>query len=387
MATVSRHAAATPRAPPAFVVYALHISMLVHLHRHVLRLDFIDTCLLTSWDVCPCRDRLCTPLFSLFLFLTSRRQHIMSQEEAVPRFDFNEGTGVALGTLPCFTSVSTRGAAGKALEAALEPLHRIAYGRAGNNGKRRAALAGFKGFPLPMETEVSEKIAKLTKDRLRAVIKALGINVHISLSHAEVAAGVTKFLMAPRDDDKFKGSRPAQAKPKKASPEKRPASADPVDEPDVKKLRPDLRAPSSVPAAPAASPASATSAGPSDDAVLVQVYRRVLTMTPDDRAVLGVKALRTSLEKHFKLADGGLRHKKGIITTAASECVRALKEAEMRAAAAAVQHLGSACATSPPTGTEETAPPAPSALKVLDNAVPASTAYAAPCDPQKQQEC
>ncbi|TPP46314.1 hypothetical protein CGC21_5065 [Leishmania donovani] len=264
----------------------------------------------------------------------------MSQEEAESRFDFNEGTGVTLGSLPCFTTVPTRGAAGKALEAALEPLHRIAYGRAGNNGKRRAALASFKGFPASMEAEVAEKIAKLTKDRLRDVIKALGINVHISLSHAEVAAGVTKFLMAPRDDGRFKVSSPAAAKSKKVSPVKRPAPAGPDDESEV--------------------------------------YRRVLAMTPEDRAVLGVKALRTSLEEHFKLAAGGLRHKKGIITTAASECVRALKEAEMRAAAAAVQGVSDALSTSSPTSAEQTAAPAPSGPEVLDSTAPAPVASPTP---------
>ncbi|CAJ1987399.1 hypothetical protein conserved [Leishmania donovani] len=302
----------------------------------------------------------------------------MSQEEAESRFDFNEGTGVTLGSLPCFTTVPTRGAAGKALEAALEPLHRIAYGRAGNNGKRRAALASFKGFPASMEAEVAEKIAKLTKDRLRDVIKALGINVHISLSHAEVAAGVTKFLMAPRDDGRFKVSSPAAAKSKKVSPVKRPAPAGPDDESEVKKSRPEPPALSSAAAAPAASSASAASAGPSDDAVLVEVYRRVLAMTPEDRAVLGVKALRTSLEEHFKLTAGGLRHKKGIITTAASECVRALKEAEMRAAAAAVQGVSDALSTSSPTSAEQTAAPAPSGPEVLDSTAPAPVASPTP---------
>ncbi|AIN96700.1 hypothetical protein LPMP_141220 [Leishmania panamensis] len=277
----------------------------------------------------------------------------MSQEEAEPRFDFNEGTGAALGSLPCFTAVSTRGAAGKALEAALEPLHRIAYGRAGSSGKRRAALASFKGCPMSMEAEVSEKIAKLTKDRLRDVIKALGINVHISLSHAEVAAGVAQFLMAPRDDGKFKHSGSAAAK-SKTSPAKRPASVNPDDEPLTKKLHQEL--PASLSAVEAsATKVPAASAVPSDDAVLVEVYRRVLAMTPEDRAVLGVKALRTSLEQHFKLAAGGLRHKKGIITTAASDCVRALKEAEMRAAAAAVQRIGDAPASSTPEASDSTA--------------------------------
>ncbi|KAG5483237.1 hypothetical protein CUR178_04816 [Leishmania enriettii] len=303
----------------------------------------------------------------------------MLQEEDLPRFDFSEGTGAALGSLPCFAAVSTRSAAGKALEAALEPLHRIAYGRAGNSGKRRAALADFKGFPMSMEAEVSEKIAKLTKDRLRNIIKALGINVHISLAHAEVAAGVAKFLMAPRDDGKLKGSTPVAAKLKKGPPVKRAAPADPDDEPLVTKSRPEpLTASSTAVAsavrAPAAPPASPDSAGPSDDAVLVEVYRRVLAMTPEDRAVLGVKALRTSLEEHFKLAAGGLRRKKDIITTAASECVRALKEAEMRAATAAVQNAGDAPYAALSTSAEQMAAPAPCAPEIPDNSTPAPVA-------------
>ncbi|KAG5509461.1 hypothetical protein JKF63_06771 [Porcisia hertigi] len=271
----------------------------------------------------------------------------MSQEEETARFDFNEGAGTALGSLPCFTAVSTRGAAGKALEAALEPLHRIVYGRAGNNGKRRAALERFKGCPASMEAEVSEKISKLTKDRLRDVIRALGINVHISLPHAQVAAGVVKFLMAPRDDGKIKGSLPAAPKTKKEYSAKRSASPDTDGKPLMKKVRaetptPSSAAPPSAVKSPPSSPAPAASAGPSDEAVLVEVYRHVLSMTPEDRAVLGVKALRTNLEAHFKLVAGGLRHKKDIITSAASDCVRALKEAEMRAAAAALQNLDGA---------------------------------------------
>ncbi|KAG5483374.1 hypothetical protein LSCM1_04922 [Leishmania martiniquensis] len=306
----------------------------------------------------------------------------MSQEDDLPRFDFSEGAGVALGSLPCFTAVSTRGAAGKALEAALEPLHRIAYGRAGNAGKRRAALAHFKGFPMSMEAEVSEKMSKLTKDRLRDVIKALGINVHISLTHAEVAAGVAKFLMAPRDDGRLKGNSPTAARSKKGSPAKRSAPADSADEPLVKKSRPEPLTPSSTVAAsavkaPDTSASPPDSAGPSDDAVLVEVYRRVLAMTPEDRAVLGVKALRTGLEEHFKLAAGGLRHKKGIITTAASDCVRALKEAEMRAAAAALQSASDAPDTATATIAEQTTalpPSVPSALEIPDGSPPAPAA-------------
>lgn len=371
------YAAATSLAPSASAFCSLRISLPAHFLIHVLRDAYIDNSLLAWCGARPFLDRLRLLLLSPLCrcpFSARCDERMSEEEEAESRFDFNEGAGVALGTLPCFTTVSTRGAAGKALEAALEPLHRIAYGRAGNNGKRRAALAGFKGFPVSMEAEVAEKIAKLTKDRLRDVIKALGINVHISLSHAEVAAGVTKFLMAPRDDGKFKGSSPAAAKSKKVSSLKRPAPADPDDEPEVKRSRPEPPELSSAAAAPVASSVFATSAGPSDDAVLVEVYRRVLAMTPEDRAVLGVKALRTSLEAHFKLAAGGLRHKKGIITTAASECVRALKEAEMRAAAAAVQSVSDALPSSSPTSAEQTAAPAPSAPEVVESTAPAPVA-------------
>lgn len=313
------------------------------------------------------------------------------QQQLVPRFALSEGAGVALGTLPCFTAVSTRGAAGKALESALEPVHRIVYGRPGTAGKRRSALVAFQGFPAAMEAEVVDKVAKLTKDRLRDLIKALDINVYISLTHAEVAAGVAKFLMAPRDDGRIKDASAVAAAKEKAKKAAEAASrrgtaaapsasssaaaagkgqtrgeGDADDEPLFKKVKADVSGPSGA---------------PSDDAVLVQVYRRVLAMTPEDRALLGVKALRTSLEDHFALPAGGLRDRKEIITTAASDCVRALKEAEMRAAGAA-QASGDAPGTASTAATEASAPAQPVAPPPHPVGVPMTTASPPTVTPQ-----
>jgi hypothetical protein len=278
----------------------------------------------------------------------------MSDNE--PKFNLSEGTGERLGSLPCFTAVSSRGAAAKALESALEPLHRLVYGRPGVGGSRRKALEDFKGFPSAMKAEVEEKVGKLTKDRLRDIIKALGLAVFISQTHAEVAAGVVSFLMAPRDEGKIKDPKAvATAKKVKrgasstSSASKKPAAAAKSEAPAEATKR---RAPSAAAAekkrdeeyapakkakteSPVVVPASACGAAIFSDAeVQVEVYRQVLAMSHDERGVLGVKALRMKLEEHFKLPAGGLKAKKDIITTTASDCVRALQEAESWGAAA-----------------------------------------------------
>ncbi|KPI82789.1 hypothetical protein ABL78_8196 [Leptomonas seymouri] len=287
----------------------------------------------------------------------------MSDDE--PKFDFSEGAGETLGSLPCFTTVSARGAAGKALESALEPLHRLVYGRPGMSGRRRAALEDFKGFPPSMRAEVEEKTGKLTKDRLRDIIKALGIAVHISQTQAEVAAGVVAYLMAPKDEGRIKDTKTAPTKKRSASPNK--AAPEAKKRPAESSVLPSTATEGSKPKRPktessAVSVSSAaTSDGPSDDAVLVQVYRLVLAMPYEERAVLGVKALRTKLEEHFKLPPGGLKSKKDIITSTASDCVRALREAEDRAAAV-LQSAGDATRAS--TGAKAPADPSPAVATV-----------------------
>ncbi|KPA77339.1 hypothetical protein ABB37_07220 [Leptomonas pyrrhocoris] len=273
----------------------------------------------------------------------------MSDDE--PKFDFSEGTGEALGSLPCFTVVGPRSAAGKALETALEPLHRLVYGRPGMSGERRAALEDFKGFPPAMKAEVEEKIGKLTKDRLRNVIQALGLALPISQLRAELVAGVVAFLMAPKDEGKFTDPKAAapptkkrrSASPKKAAPtgRKRPAEPSPshaktaAAKKRIKKAKPESAEAITGPASTTSSTRSATaSEGPSEAVVLVEVYHRVLAMPHEERAVFGVKALRTSLEDHFRLPPGGLQSQKEAITATAADCVRALREAEERAVAA-----------------------------------------------------
>lgn len=301
----------------------------------------------------------------------------MSDEEQ--RFDFSEGEGVTLSSLPCFTRGSSHQAAGRALENALESLHRIAFGRPGVFGERRNALADFKGCPPTMRAEVMEKVGRLKKDRLQGVIKTLRINEKVSKTQGELAAAVADFFMAPQDQGvadpstsaakkRKKSKKPAKAK--KAAVKKSTAASPKKETASKTKAasRKKSTAASSSPA-PSAIAAAPENAEPSEAEVLLEVYRRVLNMSAAERAVLGVKALRTQLEEHFGLPAGGLKLRKDAITTTASDCVRALREAAEQALTAE-QPTTDAEAQSPPAQSE----PTPAA------AVPATT-YVAPMHP------
>lgn len=296
-----------------------------------------------------------------------------------PKFDLSVGEGVPLGQLLCFTAVS-RGNKAKALESALEPLHRFVYGRPGASGERKYALAAFQGFPPSMMPEVQEKLRNLVKAKLGDMVKALGMRVRVSDPHAEVVRGVLAFLMKPQEEGKAKAdpgkpssarkrSRSLSAAPheqvagdtKTADVNERPGRRDDAakmkakaeaEEPRPKRARKE-EAPSAAAATLAVDKSAvvAAAASPSEDAVRVQVYRRVLAMTPEERATLGVKQLRTELEALFKVRDGALKPYKGIVAETASDCVRALMEAEERARAG----LSGAQALSAPAPQPDTA--------------------------------
>lgn len=258
-----------------------------------------------------------------------------------PKFNLSEGKGTPLGQLPCFTTAKRQSNKLKALEGALEPLHRIVYGRPGITGERKYALEDFRGFPESMKADVREKMGNLTKSKLRELIVGLGMRVHISQAHAQVADDVTEFLMKPRDDGVIKAEGATQSgsatkRTRSSSGPSRNAAAAAAeehvsnDDRDAVADVPTAKRPKQEPA-PAKPTPPAVAAGPTEDAVRVQVYRRVLAMTPQARATLGVKQLRTELEAHFKVKDGDLKRFKEVITETASDCVRALLEAEERA--------------------------------------------------------
>lgn len=251
----------------------------------------------------------------------------MSQEET-PRensglFNFECGSGTPLGQLPCFTTVGRRNTASAiALEAALEPLHRLVFKRPGIAGERKAALKGFRGFAPEMAPQIEERIAALKKDKLRVMVQRLGIRQNISSPVKEVAKAVAAFLMSPRDDKVIK---PSNAVVPKRSPKKASASS----------ARPALtkkRARSTSPPIPTGSTESRSSTSEvHTDTIRVAVFRRVLAMHPDERASLGAKALRMELESQFGLPEGGLKHLKEDIVETATLAVRSLLAAEERA--------------------------------------------------------
>lgn len=235
-----------------------------------------------------------------------------------PKFDLSLGTGTPIRELTCITGLR-RGKDTKAAEAAIEPLHRYVYGRPGQTGERIRNLSEFKGFPEDMRTDVLEKLKNLTVAKLRDLIKVLAMPVLLSQNAAALADGVLSFLMHP--EEKRQTAKPAPARPKRDRQEEdAAASAAPV--PRVAKTEPAtsvcIQQPSSM---------------PTEDAVRVAVYRRVLSMSLEERRSLGVKALRMELEASFGLPEGGLRGFKEAIKDTASGCVQALLEAEMRATA------------------------------------------------------
>lgn len=253
-------------------------------------------------------------------------------DEPKPKFTLAEGTGTAFEEFPFFIAVRTnRGTAWKPLEAALEPLHRLVYGRPGVTGERRAALAAFKGFPEGMSGAVRERLAALVGAKLKEMIRAFEIDAKLSSPQAQLVEAVHAFLMRP--------AVPEKAAAKRARAPTASAEAKPVEAPEAKKRRREAPASTATTTNADAGAGAAVKGGAaiSDDAVRVQVYRRVLGMTPQERSDLGTKALRVDLERHFALADGELKDRKDVITETATECVRALLEAEENARGAAAQ--------------------------------------------------
>lgn len=273
------------------------------------------------------------------------------EETLTPKFNLREGSGVPLGQLPCFSSVARRGQAAKALEDALEPLHRLVYGRAGVAGERRAALEEFQGFPAPMQSAVTERLLRMKKSRLCEVSKALGIALRTSDPVQTVAAGVAAFLMAPKDEGRIKAAKSGAAAAASGSKRRREsgATAASTAAPDAKRSRTteeksetkakqatgaSLAGPTSSSSAAATAASSSPTSRISDDRVQVLVYRRVLAMSQGERLSLGVKALRTEIEASLDLPSGALKDRRDIITETASDCVAALKAAEDRVLAA-----------------------------------------------------
>ncbi|CCW64276.1 unnamed protein product [Phytomonas sp. EM1] len=264
--------------------------------------------------------------------------------EGGPIFDFCEGTGTALKEFP-FYNTNKRGSNAKIFEASIEPLHRLAYGRAGQAGTRRHALEDFKGFPVSMREGIHAKLTKLTKDKLRALIKALEMPVKVSQPHASVVAGVENFLMHPVPTGKsMAGVRPTKAsaqgstrrapkeavsKPVAKEEEGVSTERETHSDPPAKRARTEISE-GQIPNRQKSPSRSSPSTLPSEDAVRVQVFRRVLAMSPAQRSNLGVKALRTELEAFFKMPAGELKRFKDAIAQTASDCVKALMEAEGR---------------------------------------------------------
>lgn len=246
-----------------------------------------------------------------------------SDEKSTPRYALELGTGVPLGALPCFQTVPTRRntAASNALEAALEPVHRIVYNRPGVSGYRRKALQAFKGFPDEAEDYVKERVGGLKKDKLCLVVRGLGIRQPVSAKAEVVAEAVVSFLMAPRDDGVIKV-------PKETAAER---SGDAAAAAGKKRGRDAAAACEEK----GGSAKRAKSEGVHVDTVRVAVFRRVLAMTPEERTALSAKALRTELEAQLGLEEGGLKEMKEEIVETAALAVRSLLAAEERAAAAA----------------------------------------------------
>ncbi|KEG10011.1 putative regulatory subunit of protein kinase a-like protein [Trypanosoma grayi] len=271
------------------------------------------------------------------------------------KFALSQGAGTPLGQLPAVQAVSNRGAACKLLETRLEPLHRLVFGRAGKAGERRRALEPFCGFPADMQKDITEKLHKLKKERLRDLIQALGMPVHISKPHAQVADDVARFLMQPHSEEKRK--TPVKPARPSGTAAKRERTTSPSAVGRETKLKKET--------APAAAAADAATGGtgveekskrtekrapvagkpsqanaPSDDAIRVAVYKRILSTPRGERSNLTTKALRLELEQYF----GDLEARKAVIKEAASECVSALVAAEEAAAVSAVAVAAAAAA-------------------------------------------
>lgn len=245
---------------------------------------------------------------SLFIFLSSRSKTVMTAAS----FDLTLGTGVPLGQGALAEKPAKRNSkAAIAQEAALEPLHRLVYGRAGVAGERREALLGFQGFPPALAEEMTKRVLGLTKDKLSRLVSALQIPQRISVKQEELAQGVAAFLLAPSAPPVKKRPTPAAAGKKRSA--STPAASAPSGAAPTKKRRGE----------------------PLEDTVRVAVFRRVLAMTCEQREEVSVKALRASIEAELGVDEGELKAMSDVIAEAATLTVRSLKEAEERGKAAA----------------------------------------------------
>lgn len=250
-----------------------------------------------------------------------------------PRYPFDQGTGIPLGQLPCFLTVGRRSsAAAVALEAALEPLHRLVFGRPGVAGERRPALEPFQGLPAEAAPIVQERMGNLKKEKLRTIIQGLGIRQKVSSRVEDLAKGVADFIMCPRDDGVIKLPQTGSA----ATPSRGgTTTSKKVSQGGRKREREAERSPAK---ADGAARTSTQSGGAVPlDTVKVAVFERVLKMSPAERDSLGAKALRTEVEAQLQLPEGGLKHMKEAIASTAALTVSALLAAEERAAAAAIR--------------------------------------------------
>lgn len=251
------------------------------------------------------------------------------------KFDLSKGCGTPLGELPCFLVIPRRqGAAFGELERALEPLHRLVYGRPGITGERRGALESFKGFPPEAYPQVESKLGNLTKDKLRQIIKMLGIRQHVSSPIEDVRKGVTLFFMSPRDDGVIKLSRSGDKNAGPRTPRRtvKPASSPASRKRDASPLTGDQQPGKIKKNESASSPEIPLAVH--KDTVRVATFKKVLKMTPEERQSLGAKALRLEIESEFGLPEGALKPLKDDITETATLVVRSLLEAEERASVA-----------------------------------------------------
>lgn len=247
------------------------------------------------------------------------------------KFNLEKGSGTPLGSLPCFLVVGRRkSSASLELESALEPLHRLVYGRPGFTGERRETLKNFKGFPPEALEQVKAKVGSLKKEKLRQIIKLLGIRQHISCRIEEVAKGVTDFFMHPRDDGvvqltSFSDKSTSSSTPRKARKSAVPTSSakknahfsseDQSMERKRKKIEPSMR--SELPAI-------------HRDSVKVATFEKILKMSPEERKSLGAKALRLDLEVALQLPEGSLKPFKDDVVETATLTIGSLLEAERR---------------------------------------------------------
>ena len=71
-------------------------------------------------------------------------------------------------------------------------------------------------------------------------------------------------------------------------------------------------------------PVTTVSVFPSDDAIRVCAFRKILSMSEDERATVSVKVLRQQLEQVFCLDEGSLKEKKHVLLDVALACNKAI---------------------------------------------------------------